>query len=264
MYIKPSALDTYGVAYNLYTSTSYHQINFESSNVVRSNFNDGGSHYLNHVTKLQDLDWHYYCATFNGSIGTTYFDGNKQGTTPSSMSITGVMDNRIGGQRGGFSYFNGSIDEVKIWKRVLTPEEIKASFIISSEQHYANSPIGWNSIKNYPSYCSDGSFVLGTNDTLSCSTASSNATFNNVQVNNNLNVTGNITLGEKITFAFGEIIDNLVDGWLRITGNLNVTGNISVSSGERFCMDSTTCSYYLTYNGTCIIAQGSGNSGLCI
>ncbi len=41
------------------------------------------------------------------------------------------------------------------------------------------------------------------------------------------NFTGNLTLGEKITFAFGEVIDNLVDGWLTITGSLNVTGNIT-------------------------------------
>ena len=36
---------------------------------------------------------------------------------------------------------------------------------------------------------------------------------------------GNLTLGQTITFALGEIIDNLVDGWIRITGNLNVTGD---------------------------------------
>ena len=36
----------------------------------------------------------------------------------------------------------------------------------------------------------------------------------------------NLTLGQKITFAFGEVIDNIVDGWVRITGNLNVTGTI--------------------------------------
>jgi len=39
--------------------------------------------------------------------------------------------------------------------------------------------------------------------------------------------TGNLTLGQKITFALGEIIDNLVDGWIRITGNLNVTEDIN-------------------------------------
>jgi hypothetical protein len=37
----------------------------------------------------------------------------------------------------------------------------------------------------------------------------------------------NLTLGQKITFAFGEIIDNIVDDWVRITGNLNVTENIA-------------------------------------
>jgi len=42
------------------------------------------------------------------------------------------------------------------------------------------------------------------------------------------NFTGNLTLGEKITFAFGEFIDNIVDGWIRITGNLNVTNNLTV------------------------------------
>ena len=33
-----------------------------------------------------------------------------------------------------------------------------------------------------------------------------------------------------ITFAFGEIIDNLVDGWITITGSLNVTGNITAEN----------------------------------
>ncbi|KKK96066.1 hypothetical protein LCGC14_2666510, partial [marine sediment metagenome] len=35
------------------------------------------------------------------------------------------------------------------------------------------------------------------------------------------NFTGNLTVGQKITFALGEIIDNIVDGWITITGNLN-------------------------------------------
>ncbi len=36
---------------------------------------------------------------------------------------------------------------------------------------------------------------------------------------------GNITLGQKITFALGEMIDNLVYGWIRITGNVEITGD---------------------------------------
>ena len=42
----------------------------------------------------------------------------------------------------------------------------------------------------------------------------------------NVNITANFTLGQKITFALGETIDNIVDGWVRITGGLNVTEDI--------------------------------------
>lgn len=48
--------------------------------------------------------------------------------------------------------------------------------------------------------------------------------------NGNLNVPdGNITLGQKITFALGEIIDNIIDGWITITGNTNVIGDLNVT-----------------------------------
>ena len=45
----------------------------------------------------------------------------------------------------------------------------------------------------------------------------------------NITSTGNFTLGEKIVFAFGEVVDNILDGWVRITGNLNVTGDALVN-----------------------------------
>lgn len=48
-----------------------------------------------------------------------------------------------------------------------------------------------------------------------------------LDVNGSVNITGNLTLGDKITFRLGEIIDNLVSGWVKITGSLNVTGNIT-------------------------------------
>ena len=63
-----------------------------------------------------------------------------------------------------------------------------------------------------------------------------------------IETTGNLTLGQKITFNFGEILDNLVDGWLKITGNLNVTGNATISgtsfkvNNQEVCLvDGTNC-----------------------
>jgi len=49
-----------------------------------------------------------------------------------------------------------------------------------------------------------------------------------------LNITGNLTVEDKITFRFGQIIDNLVNGFLRITGKLNVTGNVSIAQDTLF------------------------------
>ncbi len=51
---------------------------------------------------------------------------------------------------------------------------------------------------------------------------------NLVPASGQVNISGNLTLGQKITFALGEIIDNIVDGWITITGNLNITGNTTI------------------------------------
>jgi len=39
----------------------------------------------------------------------------------------------------------------------------------------------------------------------------------------------NLTLAQKITFSLGEIIDNVIDGWIKITGGLEVSGAINSS-----------------------------------
>jgi len=58
----------------------------------------------------------------------------------------------------------------------------------------------------------------------------------------------NLSIGSQITLAFGEIIDNIINGWVRITGNLNVSGNATISGssltvgGQEVCLvDGTNC-----------------------
>ena len=58
------------------------------------------------------------------------------------------------------------------------------------------------------------------------------ASADTIITDNEINTTGNLTIGSKITFILGEVIDNLLGGWLKITGNLNVTGNISSPIGR--------------------------------
>lgn len=46
----------------------------------------------------------------------------------------------------------------------------------------------------------------------------------------NKDISGNITLGQKITFSNNEVIDNINDGNIRVTGNLNVSNyNLTVN-----------------------------------
>lgn len=65
----------------------------------------------------------------------------------------------------------------------------------------------------------------------------------------------NLTLASKITFAFGEVIDNIVDGWIRVTGNLNVTGNIEVKNItiDNSIKDSNSDTRIFFENGTFVV-----------
>ncbi|MBI3035370.1 hypothetical protein HYY71_03535, partial [Candidatus Woesearchaeota archaeon] len=61
----------------------------------------------------------------------------------------------------------------------------------------------------------------------------------NLTKSGSASLAGNITLGDQIKFGLGQVIDNLVSGFLRITGNLNVTGNVSIAQNTLF-VDNTT------------------------
>ncbi|MBU0958650.1 MAG: hypothetical protein KKB31_01765, partial [Nanoarchaeota archaeon] len=70
-----------------------------------------------------------------------------------------------------------------------------------------------------------------------------------------IQTTANMTLGQKITFALGEIIDNIVDGFIRITGGLDVTGainstdwsNVSIGSWQITDVNALNQTYNATY-----------------
>lgn len=86
-------------------------------------------------TPVNDGRWHYIAATFNASSGTKriYVDGILD-LVRSNAHVAGYGLVRAGGAAGGAlgaepalagGYFNGRLDEVSIWQRVLTAEEIK-------------------------------------------------------------------------------------------------------------------------------------------
>jgi hypothetical protein len=73
--------------------------------------------------------WHHVVGTYNGSVAKIYVDGVLR----NQSEVTGQMFNsnqalRIGGQADD-SFFNGTIDEIKIYNRSLSAQQVYANFI---------------------------------------------------------------------------------------------------------------------------------------
>ncbi|HDZ60309.1 MAG TPA: hypothetical protein ENH46_01245, partial [Candidatus Pacearchaeota archaeon] len=92
------------------------------------------------TTLVSDGSWHYIVGINNGTDLMIYVDGVLE----NSASNGGTIDNdavnleigRVGG--GDDEYFNGTIDEVMIFNRVLSPEEINASYNAGSYRLFSN------------------------------------------------------------------------------------------------------------------------------
>ncbi len=73
-------------------------------------------------------DWHYIAATFDGStqIASVYVDGVMKASSNVGISsiYTSLTTNFIFGYGSAGYYFNGTIDDVAIWNRSLSPSEI--------------------------------------------------------------------------------------------------------------------------------------------
>jgi hypothetical protein len=76
--------------------------------------------------------WHYYIGAFDGKSIRIYVDGKLVGETAKTGDIntsdTGPLT--IGRDDGLNRYFNGQLDEVRIWSRALTKEEISTEMYL--------------------------------------------------------------------------------------------------------------------------------------
>lgn len=105
-----------------------------------------------------------------------------------------------------------------------------------------------------------GNATIGTGGT---TLAISTQTFNLTTIGN-INLAGNITLGDKIGFTFGQVIDNLVNGFLRISGKLNVTGNVSIAQDTLFVDNTSNRVGIGTTSPQYLLQTASGTDGRSI
>ena len=79
--------------------------------------------------------WHHVAGTFDTSSGAKlYIDGVQAGTTATNTTALTNSNSALGiGFATGGNYWNGLIDEVRIYHRALTGQEIKAIYDVGSQ-----------------------------------------------------------------------------------------------------------------------------------
>ena len=84
---------------------------------------NSGSYYSLTANNINLNTWHHVVIIFSDSNINGYID-NVATTSTNALSNTLTLD-RIGQGYGSYPYLNGIIDEVHIWDRALSPEEVE-------------------------------------------------------------------------------------------------------------------------------------------
>jgi len=105
---------------------------YDPSGQIRTGVNTDsqGRRVFNSGSGLADGNWHHVAMTYDGENLRSYIDGSITATNPVSGNLTGRAA-EIGRYLSNTYVTNGYIDEVRIYGRALSSEEIKAVYDIS-------------------------------------------------------------------------------------------------------------------------------------
>ena len=80
---------------------------------------------------LRDDQWHHVAATYDGTVAKLYIDGELDNEIYFNTDYLSTLDGgnystNIGTANHASEYFNGIIDDLAIWNRALTEQQIQA------------------------------------------------------------------------------------------------------------------------------------------
>jgi len=112
-----------------YTANNGFGLWINDSNELTWRINQDYNHYSVGIPTLDT--WRHYVLVYNGTTVKVYEDGIEIYTTNYSTNPTVVTNYMRAGKRESTNneYFNGLIDEVRIYNRALTPSEVKALYL---------------------------------------------------------------------------------------------------------------------------------------
>jgi hypothetical protein len=130
----------------------------------------------------------------NGSHAIIYVDGSEDGIASFAGDIYTGTSNLLIGEVGGYSTtFNGSIDEVMVWNRSLSDQEIKSLYDASNFSYYRNFTTLSDSLHSFTAYAVDSAGNMNETETREASTG------NTLYSCQTINTAGIYTLGQDIT-----------------------------------------------------------------
>ncbi|MDX8393681.1 MAG: LamG domain-containing protein, partial [Mariprofundales bacterium] len=111
-------------------SAGGYRIRLDTDNYIRFYIYTGSEHKISFSTASLSSGWHHIACTYDNTAYKLYIDGAQE-SSGGGYTISYDVDNYtlIGAEAGTGSnpsgeYFNGYIDEVRIWNRVLSEAEI--------------------------------------------------------------------------------------------------------------------------------------------
>jgi len=73
--------------------------------------------------------WHHLAMTYDGSVLRFYLNGEEAASTVvNKRRVPGTTPLHIGRRQAGYAYFGGIIDEVRLYNRALSPEEVRRRY----------------------------------------------------------------------------------------------------------------------------------------
>jgi hypothetical protein len=209
--------------------------------------------------------WHHVVATYNTSVVSLYVDGQlmKNYTGVTYPLITNNENFYIGSVENSYFYFNGSIDEVRIYNRTLSADEILAiynSTVPSYINNYSLLSTDSNGDYNYTwSTATAGNYEIKANTTYNDVSAEKTSvlTVNDYYMNMTLNLNPNPAFTSKNVTIAGHINvsdgNNVSNNQIRIYINnseINITAentwndwwNLSITNRTRIKIESLVSS----------------------
>lgn len=125
--IDPSTGNSWAQIINKFGENQY-QIQHSTNNAgfeFALNTTSGRTWVISNTSPTQNT-WHHVVGTYDGTTMSIYVDGNLENTTSHSGNIPSSSSELLLGKHLNFNrHFEGSIDEVAIYSRVLSPGEIE-------------------------------------------------------------------------------------------------------------------------------------------